>query len=77
MRSLSSIVVCLIILFQPSVSKAEEIVLSYAQWKPIFYIDDAGEVVGIYKEILDAVFVEGLGMTVSYDELPWSRAQKS
>jgi len=75
MRRFNIIMLVTSIMALSSIVKAEEITFAYGGWKPVIYSNKAGEAKGIYKEIIDAIFVDELGMTVDYIELPWKRAQ--
>ncbi len=72
MKKLLALVLCLIMVFSFAAcgAKKETLVVGYTIYKPMNYLDDAGELVGFDTELAKAVF-SNLGYEVIFKEIDW------
>lgn len=75
-RSLFALLFTLL-LFSESCLAAEKIMLTYcaSDWAPFSHRDQTGKPKGLYFDIINEIFIKGLGMEIRYLEVPWKRAQ--
>ena len=72
MKKLLALLLCLIMVFSFAAcgAKNETLVVGYTIYKPMNYLDDAGELVGFDTELAKAVF-SNLGYEVIFKEIDW------
>lgn len=51
-------------------------VFTATEWPPVIYLDEEGEMHGLYAEILPELFEKRMGMNLQYRLFPWRRAQQ-
>ena len=54
----------------------QKIVFSFTDWKPMTFVDKDGTAKGAYVEIAREIFEKRLGAEITFNPLPWKRAQQ-
>lgn len=66
---------CVLVFSNCFAAEKKRIVFCASEWFPFAYLDDKGQAQGLYNDIIKELFEENLDIEVSYEQVPWKRAQ--